>query len=243
MEAALRSAPSGSTPVDDIAWGEILAAAWAYLAATTRSQAIHHQIGPTTLEITTSFELSTKSAAPSDRGGTVTGDGSGYNFDNHSYASARLASNLKDASDPKSEAKNAEAGPIPAGIDEAMLKVFGASATDVFGVLTTAGRWPLGPADPDAVAIPADLLADRTVEYSTYSEGVTTEDAKKRTHYAIKLVTSTSADLLASDWRPWQARSRKRRLLIQPLAQRSDGLLVVSPRLCIATASVYLQYL
>ena len=90
---------------------------------------------------------------------------------------------------------------------------------------------------------PADVLADRVVEYSVYPEGVTTEDAKKRTLDAIKLVTSTSADLLASDWKPWQARSRKRRMLIQPLAQRSDGLLVVSPRLCFATASIYLQYL
>lgn len=242
MEAALRSAPSGSTPVDDLTWGEILAAARAYLAATTRSEAIHHQIGETVLEISTSFELSTKSAAPSG-GGTVTGGGSGYNFDNHAYARARLAPNLKDSSAQESEAQDAQAGPIPSGTDEAMLRVFGASATDVFGALTTAGSWPLEPADPDAVAIPADVLADRVVEYSVYPEGVTTEDAKKRTLNAIKLVTSTSADLLASDWKPWQARSRKRRMLIQPLAQRSDGLLVVSPRLCFATASIYLQYL
>ena len=243
MEAALRSAPSGSTPVDDLTWGEILAAARAYLAATTRSEAIHHQVGETVLEISTSFELSTKSATPSDGGGIGTGGRSGYNIDNHSYARARLAPSLKDGSAPQSEAKDAEAGPIPAGIDEAMLKVFGASATDVFGVLTTAGSWPLEPADPDAVAISADVLADRVVEYSVYSEGVTTEDAKQRTLDAIRLVTSTSADLLASDWKPWQARSRKRRMLIQPLAQRSDGLLVVSPRLCLATASIYLQYL
>ena len=44
MEAALRSAPTGSAPVDDLTWGEILAAARAYLAATTRSEAIHHQV-------------------------------------------------------------------------------------------------------------------------------------------------------------------------------------------------------
>lgn len=243
MEAALRSAPSGSTPVDDLTWGEILAAARAYLSATTRSEAIHHQVGETVLVISTSFELSTKSAAPSDSGGTVTAGGSGYNFDNHSYSRARLAPNLKDGSAPHSEAKDAGAGPVPAGIDEAMLKVFGASATDVLAVLTTAGSWPLEPADPDAVAISADVLGDRVVEHSVYSEGVTTEEAKRRILDAIKLVTSTSADLLASDWKPWQARSRKRRVLIQPLAQRSDGLLVVSPRLCLATASIYLQYL
>lgn len=243
MEAALRSAPSGSAPVDDLTWGEILAAARTYLAATTRSEAIHHEVGETVLEISKSFELSTKSAAPSDGGGTAASGRSAYNFDNDSYTRARLAPNLKNGGAPKNEAKDSDSGLIPIGIDEGMLEAFGASATDVFGVLTTAGSWPLEPADPDAVAISADVLADQVVEYSVYSEGVTTEDARKRTLAAIKLVTSTSADLLASDWKPWQARSRKRRMLIQPLAQRSDGLLVVSPRLCFAAASIYLQYL
>lgn len=251
MEAALRSAPSGSAPVDDLTWGEILAAARAYLAATTRSEAIHHQVGETVLEISTSFELSTKAAASTAGGGTVSGNGSGYNFDSHAYARARLAPNLKGSSALKGDAKDAaledavgaESGPIPAGINEAMLKVFAASATDVLGVLTTVGSWPLEPADPDAVVVSADALADRVVEHSIYPEGVTTEVARKRTLDAIKHVTSTSAVLSAADWKPWQARSRKRRMLIQPLAQRSDGLLVMSPRLCLATANIYLQYL
>lgn len=242
LEAALRSAPSGSTPVDDLTWGEILAAARAYLAATIRSEAIHHQIGETVLKVSMSFELSTESDAPRG-GGTITGDGSGYTLDNHAYLRARLAPKREDSSTQESEGQDAPAGPIPAGIDEAMLKVFGASATDVFSALTTAASWPIEPADPDAVAIAANVLADRVVEYSVYPEEVTTENAKRRTFNALKLLTSTSADLLASDWKPWQARSRKRRLLIQPLAQRSDGLLIISPRLCLATASVYLQYL
>ncbi|CCH69464.1 conserved hypothetical protein [Phycicoccus elongatus Lp2] len=251
MEAALRSAPSGSAPVDDLTWSEILAAARVYLAATTRSEAIHHQVGETVLEISTSFELSTKPAASSDRGGTISGNGSGYNFDNQAYARARLAPKRKESSAPKDEEKNdppeesdgTDAEPIPAGINEAMLNAFGASATDVFGVLTTAGSWPLAPADPDAVVIAPDALADRVMEHSIHPEGVKTEVAQKRVLEAIKHVTSTSAELSATDWKPWQVRSRKRRLMIQPLAQRSDGLLVVSPRLCLATANIYLQYL
>lgn len=251
MEAALRSAPSGSAPVDDLTWGEILAAARAYLAATTRSEAIHHQVSETVLEISTSFELSTKPAASSDGGGTVSGNGSGYNFDSQAYARARLAPNLKGSSDLKGDAKDpaledsdgAESGPVPAGINEEMLNAFGASATDVFGVLTTAGSWPLEPADPDAVAVSADSLADRVVEHSIYPDGMTIDGARKRALKAIEHLTSTSAELSAIDWKPWQARSRKRRMLIQPLAQRSDGLLVMSPRLCLATANIYLQYL
>lgn len=250
LEAALRSAPSGSTPVDDLTWGEILAAARAYLAATTRSEAIHHQVGESVLEITSSFELSTKRAA-TPGGGTVTGDGSGYDFDSHSYGRARLAPNLKDGNTDKADKKrgasddaaDSPASPVPPGIDDGMLGAFGASATDVFGVLTTAGRWQLKAADPDAVAITANELAEQVVKYSSYPVGVTPTEAKQRTLDAIKLLTSTSADLLAADWKPWHARSRKRRMLIQPLAQRTDDLLVVSPRLCFATASIYLNYL
>lgn len=251
MEAALRSAPNGLAPVDDITWGEILAAASAYLAATTRSEAIHYQVGETVLEISPSFELSTKPAASTAEGETVSGNGSGYSFNNHAYARARLARNLKDSSDLKGDAKEAAledadraaSGPIPAGVNEAMLNAFGASATDVFGVLTTAASWPLEPADPDAVVISPEALADRVVEHSIYPEGVTTDVARTRTLNAITHVTSTSADLSATDWKPWQARSRKRRMLIQPLAQRSDGLVVISPRLCLATANIYLRYL
>lgn len=245
MEAALRSAPSGSAPLDDLTWGEILAAAHAYLAATIRSEAIHHQVGETVLEISTSFELSTKPAASSDGGRTVSDNGSGYRFDNHAYARARLAPHVKAGSARKGNAKDSalEDSPIPAGINDAMLGAFGASATDVFGVLITAASWPLEPADPDAVAISADALADRVMEHSIFPEGVTSEVARKHTLDAIKHVTSTSAELSATDWKPWQARSRKRRMLIQPLAQRSDGLLVMSPRLCLATANIYLQYL
>jgi hypothetical protein len=243
MEAALRSAPSGSVPVDDITWGEILAAARAYLAATTRSEAIHHQVGETVLEISSSFELSTKPANSSTSNVEPSDDGSGYDFDHNAYARARLAPNLKDG--PSSEAETSEGGtrPIPADVDEAMLAVFGASATDLFAALTTAASWPLDPADPDAVAISADALAKRVVDHSVLPDGMTTEVAMNRTLAAIKLVTSTSDELRAADWKPWQARSRKRRMLIQPFARRSDGLLVVSPRLCVATANVYLQYL
>jgi hypothetical protein len=250
LEAALRSAPSGSTPVDDLTWGEILAAARAYLAATTRSEAIHHQVGETVLNITSSFELSTKPAASPGRR-TVTGDGSGYDFDFDSYTRARLARNLKGGSTDRADEKgdvpddpsDFPANPIPAGIDDAMLEAFGASATDVFGVLTTAGSWQLEASDPDAVAITADELAEQVVKYSIHPVGVSPTEAKQRVLDAIKLLTSTSADLLAADWKPWQARSRKRRMLVQPLPQRTDGSLVVSPRLCFATASIYLNYL
>lgn len=251
MEVALRAAPTGSAPVDDLSWGEILAAARAYLAATTRSEAIHHHVGETVLEISTSFELSTKPAASIPGDGTVSGNGSGYSFDNHAYALARLAPNLRDSSALNLDANDAaiedadraESEPIPAGINDAMLDAFGASATDVFSVLTTVAGWPLAPSDSDAVVVSEDALADRVVQNSISTEGVRAEVARKRALDAIKHVMSTSADLSATDWKPWQARSRKRRMLIQPLAQRSDGLLVTSPRLCIATANIYVQYL
>lgn len=247
MESALRSAPSGPLPVDDITWGEILAAARAYLAATTRSEAIHHQVGETVLEISSSFELSTKPADPSSNVEPSEDGRRTYDFDNDAYARARLAPNLRDDSPPENETAAAPAetavGPIPTGVDQAMLDDFGASATDLFYALTTAASWPIDPADPDAISISATALAERVVKHSVLPEGLTIEVAMKRTLTAIKLLTSTSDELRAADWKPWQTRSRKRRLLIQPFAQRSDGDLVVAPRLCVATASIYLQYL
>jgi hypothetical protein len=57
VELTLRDQPSGQAPVDRMAWMELLAAANAYLEATTRSEAVHHQVQPTAIEISDMYEI------------------------------------------------------------------------------------------------------------------------------------------------------------------------------------------
>jgi len=60
---------------------------------------------------------------------------------------------------------------------------------------------------------------------------------------AVGIATSRPSDLKSADWRPWHARSRRRRLLVQPIAALRDDFVGIAPHFCLASACVYLNYL
>ena len=282
VEASLRSAAHGTKPVDSIAWGEVLAAAHAYLAATMRSEGIHHQIGPTVLSVSESWELSTKRDESGEAAPAAAGGGRVYDFDAQALGKLRateLLSEDQEANDedlPEREtpvedviavdvvptdgaaeslavvagadAAHASStqdgggseGPVDADVDAALLDAYGASGTDVLTVLFALAHWPLSEDDPDAVTVDRAAVIDHVLEYTTLGED---PDGRAKVKAALTLLTSTSADLSAEDWKPWHARSRKRRILIQPLPTLSDGRLVVGPHLCLGALTVYQRYL
>jgi hypothetical protein len=57
VELTLPDQPHGQTLVDRLAWAELLAAAQAYFEATSRSEAVHHQVRPTALRISGMYEI------------------------------------------------------------------------------------------------------------------------------------------------------------------------------------------
>ena len=239
LEVALRSAPSGSLPVDEVAWGEILAAGRGYLDATMRSEAIHHQVNPTVLRVSSSFELSTAPDKSGMSDAASAGRGRLYDFDAQAFSRIRTLDALAGES-PVDTDLAGDGQVVDSVIDEAMLKGFGASATDVFTVLSALAGWPLAEDDPDAVAIEIDAAVEHVLEVSELGH---VDRGRERARAALGMLTSSTAQLLAADWKPWHARSRMRRILIQPLPLLTDGRIVVSPRLCLTTASIYLRYL
>ncbi|MEK8106524.1 hypothetical protein NKG94_17160 [Micromonospora sp. M12] len=127
VEAALRTQPSGSAPVDKLAYMEIIAAAHAYLQATNRSELVHHQLNPTALTISESFAIRTAM----DSSATGAGSSSTYRFDADAYRHARLTDLLgpakRDADDDTAAAEAA----VLTTIDDAMLRAYGTSGTDL----------------------------------------------------------------------------------------------------------------
>lgn len=242
VEAALRAAPSGNTPVDVVAWSEILAAANAYLAATSRSEAIHHQVAPRVLRITDSYEIEiVQGATPK------TGDGSRavYDFDGEAFSRARAAYDMADSTDetedhvPDDNASNSP-GLVPLHLDAAMFKGFGVTATDLCTVLIGLTTWPMGPNDPD-LAIATRQEAVRHVLHTTLMGEEA--DGAARADAALKILTTTSDDMRVADWKPWHVRTRQRRLLIQPLPTLSTGALIIAPHFCLASLKVYINHL
>lgn len=275
IEASLRSAAKGTRQVDAIAWGEVLASAHAYLAATMRSEGIHHQVSPTVLRVSESWELSTERDESGAGAIDVAGGGRVYDFDAQALGRLRAGDLISgDQSDggsdsplrvippsgetfsdvPQADANPSstvdnfgtstpeEQGddPVDAAVDITMFEAYGASGTNILSALLALAHWPLKEEDPDAVPVTRDMAVNHILDYTTLTDD---PDGRLKADAAVTLLTSTSADLSAADWKPWHARSRKRRILIQPLPTLLDGRLVVGPHLCLAVLTIYQRYL
>jgi hypothetical protein len=249
IEAALRAEPAGSAPVDQIGWMQVLAAAWSYLEATSRSEAIHHQLNPTALTITTSYEINT---VP-DTSGAVAADAAGqgrvYAVDVAGYRQARLLEQMGAPlpTDPELESAAeidvplAPSGSlVPESLDKAMLDSYGTSAGDIVTVLAAFAHWPIPAAGDHLVVVERDDAIAYLLEAADLGE---IPNGPDRASAALTVLTSTMPDLQAADWRPWHARSRKRRILIQPLVELPAGTLMIAPHFCYAAMTVYANYL
>ncbi|WP_327376721.1 hypothetical protein OG393_23840 [Streptomyces sp. NBC_01216] len=251
IEAALRAQPTGNRRVDQYAWMEITAAASAYLAATMRSEAIHHQVRPTGLRISDAYEITVVTdLADADADAGSGGAGSRvFDLNLGAFRRARAAHMLaapvipaghtqSDELDPPVEVVDREqtAELVDAAVDAAMLATYGASVSDILQVLFSLAHWPLAPEDPDAVAAHADAVRQHLLDTLRLADE---PDGPARIAAAQGLLTSTSSALRAVDWKPWHARSRQKRLVVQPLTELTDGRIVVGPQLCYASAGIY----
>lgn len=252
VELALRDSPAGDRPVDRLAWVELLSAARTYLEATSRSEAVHHQVRPTAIKISDMYEIDIMKPPSDAVVETSAGAGRVYSLELDAFQRARtihgMAPDLekskpmhpKDA-DSSVEEKRVENLPgIPAGLDLAMRESFGASASDIITVLFALARWPLESTDPDAVVTTLAQVLE-TLNATLVLSGEPGGEA--RIASAVNLLMSRPEGLRTADWRPWHARSRQKRLLVQPIAALRDDFLVIAPHFCLASASVYINYL
>ncbi|TFV69282.1 hypothetical protein E4P40_22415 [Blastococcus sp. CT_GayMR20] len=240
IEAALRLEPRGPEQVDALAWMELTAAARAYLSATMRSESVHHQVSPVGLRVSETFELSTFAI---EWGSGVGAEGDEKVYDLAMTAFGRTRAELRLALDTDSDHSSDPAGddgPVDAAVDAALLQEFGASGMDVLTTLFALAQWPLDEEDDDTIVRAPAELVDYLIESTVVGDD---PDGPRRLKTALDLLTSRSADLQAAEWKPWHARSRKRRLLVQPLPQLSDGRLIVAPHWCLASLAVYRNYL
>ncbi|WP_182907555.1 hypothetical protein [Microbispora sp. H13382] len=240
VEAALRLAPVGNAPVDDVAWSEILAGAHAYLSATARSENIHHQVTPTALHISDSFEMK---IVPDNDAAVAIGDERSriYDLDTRGFGAARAALELVEATDHAlTSSDRDDESMVAPELDAAMRDAYGVSASDIYITLFALAGWPLRHNERDVATVTPRQVTDHVLK-ATILGGEA--DGMTRVAAAVSMLSSNAAELRAADWKPWHARTRKRRLLIQPLPQLSDGSIVVAPHFCLCSLSVYRNYL
>ena len=252
VELALRDQPNGQTPVDQMAWMELLAAAQAYLEATSRSEAVHHQVQPTAIKISDMYEIEAidppaepPQQQPQAVAARIT---STHKHSNRPAPATKWAAKPQRKKDYRAEHSTPNAANaarthlpgIPAEVDEAAEQVFGVSASDIISVLFALGNWPLSGSEANAVVTDTGTVIRTLRDLLTFGSE---PDGDNRIRSAASLLTSRPSDLKSADWRPWHARSRQRRLLVQPIAALRDDFAVIAPHFCMTSASVYLNYL
>jgi hypothetical protein len=252
VELALRDQPSGQAPVDQMGWMELLAAAEAYFEATSRSEAVHHQVQPTAIEISGMYEIEAIGPPEEDSAATAAAGGRVYSLDTQALQRARADHEMDSEATAGEGRRTGYSIPdatdtgrthlpgVTADIDEAAEREFGVSASDLMSVLFALGNWPLSESEGDAVVTDTDAVIRTLRGLLKFGKE---PDGEDRIRSAVGLLTSRPGDLRSADWRPWHARSRQRRLLVQPIAALRDDFVVIAPHFCLASASVYLNYL
>lgn len=234
VEAALRFNPAGSLVLNDVAWGEILAASSAYLQATMRSENVHHQVTPSAIKISDSFEITTErhseEASPEADQRLV------YDMDVESYSEALAKQRLAEDSWPES----APDEKFQAAVEKQMINAFEASVQDIYATLYSLAHWELDEAALDVTKATRQQLIDKVAELSTLGSEADGED---RIAASVDLLTAFQDAFQRDEWRPWHARTRKHRLLVRPLPLLSSNEYVVAPHYILASLGVYKQYL
>lgn len=230
VEAALRLDldVGGHHPVTAQSWSALLSAADAYRTMTTLSERLHHRVAPAIIEINSAYELTFKDDE------LVTGDSwvlEGGSL-NTAAATIRLGPVLDD------DEAGAGSGPEDA-VDRAMLESFGASTSDLFIVLMSLAQWD---SFNDGRSI-AFAPKDEALRWVFEAAGDPDEEQRLRLRHAFQMLTVSSDILRSSSWEPWQTRTRRHRLLVQPLVRRPDGTILIAPQYLLTTLSVYDNHL
>lgn len=225
VEATLRSIRRAEArqPVTARGWSTLLAAAEAYRTMTTLSERLHYQVAPATIEISTAYELTFKDD------GNVTDDSWVLEAEslNTDAASLRLGPAIGD--------DDVSASDFHDDVDPAMLASFGASTSDLFTALAALAQWDSFDEDR-TVAVASE---EEALNWVYQAVGSPDEAERSRLRQAFQLLTVSADILRSSSWHPWQTRTRRHRLLVQPLVRRSDGMILISPQYLLTTLSVY----
>lgn len=228
IEAALRSTvPDGPPlPITSRRWSGLLAAANAYRTMTTISERLHHKVAPFTIEITHAYEIKFEQDEQPTPGSWV------LNVDAMDKASAGASLNLRKSPVTESPLSMVE-------LNQAMLQTEGASVEDIFQVLSALVRW-----DSFSEGISVGTVSENAViDWICKEANDTTRARWERYSRALKLLVSTSEQLQKSDWEPWQTRTRRHRLLVQPIVRSEAGNLLIAPQFLMTSLSVYINHL
>ncbi|MFF1633491.1 hypothetical protein [Leifsonia sp. NPDC058248] len=230
VEAALRENPRGDSQLNEISWAGLLAAANAFVEATTRSEGVHLQVTPVALEINDLYEIDTVD----DPTPVEPHAGAPYRLNQHELSLAMAAEQF----DP--EPRGSHGDPMNVEVSTAMEAAYGIGAIDLYAVFGGLASWPVDGTEGDVAVVTSRDAVRQVLDATDLGAD---DDGSEKVQAALALLTSTTDSLSEGEWQPWRTRQRKRRLLAQPIPELSDGTLVISPHYLLTSLRVYQAYL
>ena len=230
VEAALRilDKPTEAKPITPQAWSGLLAAADAYLTATTLSERMYHQVAPAVINLSPMYELAVDDDPHPDA--------SAWGLRNDELSRAAASVRLYGAEDGDSLLQTNEGDDL----EGAFQRAWGATSQDMLSTLAALAKWETF--EPGRTT--AHVTVAEATAWGCDALGPGADEAKRtRVEAAIRMLTSTAVQIQAVEWKPWQTRTRRHRLLVQPLVQDSDGRLIVSPQYLLTSFQVYYRHL
>lgn len=228
VEAATREADNDEVPDSPIgagSWRRLLAAADAYLRLTSHSERLHNGITPVELEVTDLYELHVRD--------DDTGLHARWPLDAASMNLAAAVSALNEST-PIDTVASPE---VLMEVDAAMLDAFGVTRQDIYAVLGALVQWLQFEAGSNIAK------TDRAAVVGWLSEVLDEADPGRETRLQTALeLLSTDESTLSESWEPWRTRTRRNRLLVQPIVRHADAILI-APQFLEASLSVYFNYL
>lgn len=230
VEAALRilDEPTQAKPVTPQTWSGLLAAADAYLSATTLSERMYHQVAPAVIRLSPMYELVVDDDPDPDASAW------GLRNDDLSRAAASVRLHGIEDGDSLLQVNRED------DVESAFKRAWGATSQDILSTLTALAKWETF--EPGRTT--AHVTVTESTEWVCKALGPGVDESQiTRVKAAIEMLTSAAVRMQAADWKPWQTRTRRHRLLVQPLVQDSDGRLIVSPQYLLTSFQVYYRHL
>lgn len=230
VEAALRvlETTARAKLITPQAWSGLLAAADAYLTATTLSERMYHQVAPAVISLSAMYELAVDDDPDPDP--------SAWGLRNDDLSRAAASVRLYGIEDGESLLQVNGEDEVEAAIQQA----WGATSQDMLLTLAALARWEAF--EPGRTTANVTVTEATAWVWDALGPNVN-ETQRTRIEAAIGMLTSTADQMRAADWKPWQTRTRPHRLLVRPLVQDSGGRLIVSPQYLLTSFQVYHRHL
>jgi hypothetical protein len=205
-------------------WTTLLAAADSYLSIAQYSERLHYQVASVQLEISETYEMAFAMDATDEAGDWP------ILLRQLNFAAAEevmVASGDKSVSTPE----------VLGAFDVALEDAYGVRREDVYMVLVALVQWAEFVGQGSVSKVPLGHL----YEYLYSAFDTDDDDVRRRIRAVVQLLSSTAAVMRGDTWQPWRTRTRRHRLLIEPLVS-SNGVVRFTPHFVEVTLSVYYAY-